>query len=331
MAVVTLEDLQGSLEVVVFPKLYEQTAATWADGSILLVAGRIDHRGEEVSLLADLVVDWDAAVARGPEAFAREVSAGDRGGFRRRSSDGDGRGAGGNGSGNGQAARQTGTPIPIEARVGASVGPGPGGEAVAVGAPTAPDSASTAAVRPGVLLVSPLRPEAWPPGTGEFGVLAHAPPPAASPSAPTAAQSAPAGPPSPAIAPDEPVATYDEPPGARLAAPDLDDDPPLPDEARLRAVDAAGAPTPPTDSSPGGVLHVRFSTAAGSERVVAAMETLKSVIRDRPGSTRVVLHVPAGGTTPLPMELRRGVAYDAELLAEVQRRLGEGLVELRLA
>jgi hypothetical protein len=31
------------------------------------------------------------------------------------------------------------------------------------------------------------------------------------------------------------------------------------------------------------------------------------------------------------MELRRGVAYDAELLAEVQRRLGDGLVELRLA
>ena len=26
------------------------------------------------------------------------------------------------------------------------------------------------------------------------------------------------------------------------------------------------------------------------------------------------------------MELRRGVAYDAELLAEVRRRLGEGLV-----
>ena len=31
------------------------------------------------------------------------------------------------------------------------------------------------------------------------------------------------------------------------------------------------------------------------------------------------------------MELRRGVAYDAELLAEVRRRLGDGLVELRLA
>ena len=37
------------------------------------------------------------------------------------------------------------------------------------------------------------------------------------------------------------------------------------------------------------------------------------------------------GGQALPMELRWGVAYDAELLAEVRRQLGEGLVEMRLA
>src|SRR5215210_4620663 len=84
MAVVTLEDLQGSIEVVVFPRLYEQTGPIWQEGAILLVAGRVDHRGEEVSLLADVVVPWDDAVGRGPEAFAREVAAGDRGAPRRR-------------------------------------------------------------------------------------------------------------------------------------------------------------------------------------------------------------------------------------------------------
>jgi hypothetical protein len=31
------------------------------------------------------------------------------------------------------------------------------------------------------------------------------------------------------------------------------------------------------------------------------------------------------------MEVRGGVAYDAELLAEVQRRLGEGLVRLEFS
>ncbi|HEY8799227.1 MAG TPA: DNA polymerase III subunit alpha, partial [Candidatus Limnocylindrales bacterium] len=50
MGVATLEDLQGTIEVVVFPRLYETTAGTWTEGTILLVAGRIDHRGEEVSL-----------------------------------------------------------------------------------------------------------------------------------------------------------------------------------------------------------------------------------------------------------------------------------------
>ena len=78
MAIVSLEDLQGSIEVVVFPRLYEETRGTWTEGRILLVAGRVDHKGEEVSLLADLAVDWDDAVTRGPEAFAREVAAADR-------------------------------------------------------------------------------------------------------------------------------------------------------------------------------------------------------------------------------------------------------------
>ena len=84
MAIVTMEDLQGTIEVVVFPRLYEQSAGTWRDGEILLVAGRVDHKGEETSLLADLAVEWDSAAAAGEEAFARQVAAGDRGGGGRR-------------------------------------------------------------------------------------------------------------------------------------------------------------------------------------------------------------------------------------------------------
>jgi hypothetical protein len=80
------------------------------------------------------------------------------------------------------------------------------------------------------------------------------------------------------------------------------------------------------------VLHVRFARHAAPERLVGAMEAFKAVLRDRPGATRVVIHVPVpSGGEPLPMELRRGVAYDAELLAEVRRRLGEGVIELQLA
>ena len=45
--------------------------------------------------------------------------------------------------------------------------------------------------------------------------------------------------------------------------------------------------------------------------------------------TALIDNMEAGGSA-LPMELRP-VAYDAELVAEVQRRVGDGVVELELA
>ncbi|HYM83107.1 MAG TPA: DNA polymerase III subunit alpha, partial [Candidatus Dormibacteraeota bacterium] len=305
MAVATLEDLQGTLEVVVFPRLYEQTRETWQEGQILLVAGRVDHRGEEVSLLADVVTEWDTAVARGPEAFAREVAAGDRG--RRGSSrGGDGWSSGRNGSGgsNGANGRHDEPPA---GRPGS-------GATVSVTAERPAAAGTAVAARPrrpmpraGVPYVSPLRAEARPAGADALGLL-------------------------PAIAPAEPIAAYDEPAGARIAAPELDDEPPLPDEARQRVAIAAAAPTAALDADATGILHIRFSSAAGTERLVRALGTLRGLIVERPGATQVVLHLPAGsGGGSLPMELRHGVAYDADLLAELGRRLGEGMVEARLA
>ena len=79
MAVVTLEDLQGTVDVVVFPRTYAETGDTWREDSVLLVAGRVDHKGDETVVLADTVWTWDDAVALGPEAFAQAVAAGDRG------------------------------------------------------------------------------------------------------------------------------------------------------------------------------------------------------------------------------------------------------------
>ncbi len=286
MGVATIEDLQGTIEIVVFPKLYEQTAGTWAEGSILLVAGRIDHRGEEVSLLADLVTDWDGALSRGPEAFAREVAAGDRGRPPRRQAPVGAQGAygaGGYGGGNGN-------------------GNGSGNVRVPVAAPAEPVLAGG---RPEIPYVSPLRADARPPEAS--GSL-------------------------PSVTPGEPIPTYQATPDLERLAPDRDVEPALPDEARDVAAGAARAVTPPIDASPDAVLHVRFAGGAGTDRVVGAMEAFKGLLVERPGSTRVVLHVPAQtGATSLPMELRRGVAYDSELLAEVRRRLGDGIVELTLS
>ena len=313
MAIVSLEDLQGAIEVVVFPRLYEETRPTWVEGRILLIAGRIDHKGEDASLLADLAVDWDDASVRGPEGFARDVAAADRGRGR-----GGRPGAGayadgaanGNGYGNGHGDRP-GPPGPNGGRApgdrpAVAVGPGPSDPGT-VGRPAIPGE------RPGVdggvatqaVVVSPLRTAAVSPLRSEVGSAEL-----------------------PRIVPAVPVPTDLEPADLGRLSPD-DDEPSLPDEASALVVEAAQAPTAQVEAAADQVLHVRFTVGTGTE---GAMETFRQVIRSHPGGTRVVLHVPGGrGGGELPMELRLGVAYDAELLAEVGRRLGPGAVELRLA
>ena len=72
MLVATLEDLQGSVEVVVFPKVFADTANAWADDSIVLVSGRVDHRDDAAQVLCEAVHAWDDAVRMGPVAFSAE-------------------------------------------------------------------------------------------------------------------------------------------------------------------------------------------------------------------------------------------------------------------
>jgi DNA polymerase-3 subunit alpha len=262
MAVVTMEDLQGTVEVVVFPKTYETTIGTWRDGAILLVAGRVDHRGEDVQILADSVWDWDLVAEGGPEAFAREVGSLDKRSNRR--------GPGGSG-GNGRPTGQGSAPASQYQQIARG--------------PAAVQSAAAVAVLP-------------------------------------------------RVAPGAPMPTYAEPPGlvavAGAAGREEPEEPPLPDETRNRAAAADREPSAPVEAPPGAVLHVHFARAAGTDRVLAAMQAFRLVLREHPGATRVVVHVPAPGGEALPMELR-GIAFDADLVAEVRRRVGEGVVELRLA
>jgi hypothetical protein len=128
----------------------------------------------------------------------------------------------------------------------------------------------------------------------------------------------------------EPVAGSTEPADLEALAPDREE-PPLPDEARAAALGVASAPTAPREAGPDGRLHVRFAAGIPADDLQAAMAEVRDVLRGRPGATRVTIHLPQGpGRPPLPMELRAGVAYDAELAAEVGRRLRPGIVELAL-
>ncbi|MBA4170162.1 MAG: hypothetical protein H0X68_07130, partial [Chloroflexi bacterium] len=284
MGVATLEDLQGTIEVIVFPKIYEQTGTTWAEDAILLVSGRVDHKGEETVLLADAVWSWDEAAALGADAFAQQVFRLDRG---RRN---------GNSNGNGRARE----PAPVAA-AGRNVEPAPARMNVEV-VPSAPNT--TATIVRTVPLVSPLRGVSL---QGTIDVVIGGSQPR----------------------PPEPRGEAAEPSSVEILAPDHDEEPPLPEEASRAVAAQEAAPTEPVQASPGQTLHVRFLPAA-QEQLVHAFHELRAIIHQRPGETPIVLRIPAGTGREQRMQLRRGVAYDSELLSDIRRRVGEGLVQVTL-
>jgi hypothetical protein len=132
------------------------------------------------------------------------------------------------------------------------------------------------------------------------------------------------------VRPPEPRSDSIEPASLDALGRDGSDEPPWPDEAAAKLVRDAEAETSAVEAAAGQTLHIRFQPGP-QDRVVESLQTLRELIHERPGETPVVLHIPAGGGREQRMELRTRVAYDAELLAEVGRRLGEGLVVLHLA
>ena len=129
--------------------------------------------------------------------------------------------------------------------------------------------------------------------------------------------------------PPEPLSGPLEPSAFRGLAVDRDEEPPLPDEVGSVIAAEATAASVATEAGPGQVLHVHFGSAP-NERIVAAFAELRTLIKSRPGQTPVVLHIPAGTGRTQEMRLGVGIAYDAELQADVRRRFGD-LLQLRLA
>jgi len=56
MAFATLEDETGNLDLVIFPKTYEEYQAHLVDDSVILVKGKIDNKDGEVCLLVDKII-----------------------------------------------------------------------------------------------------------------------------------------------------------------------------------------------------------------------------------------------------------------------------------
>jgi DNA polymerase-3 subunit alpha len=70
MAVFTLEDAAGGVEVIVFPETYQRSAALLEPGTMILVRGKLERDDESVRILASEVVGIDSV----RERTAREVA-----------------------------------------------------------------------------------------------------------------------------------------------------------------------------------------------------------------------------------------------------------------
>ncbi|MEO8511686.1 MAG: DNA polymerase III subunit alpha [Chloroflexota bacterium] len=108
MLVATLEDLGGSVEVVVFPKVFTETANAWTDDAVVLVTGKLDKRDDGIQILCEAVHSWDDAVRMGAPAFAYERD-------RLLRVRGNGRRGPWNGNGGGGGAARTPAPVAVPA------------------------------------------------------------------------------------------------------------------------------------------------------------------------------------------------------------------------
>jgi DNA polymerase-3 subunit alpha len=57
MAFSQIEDLQGTLDVVVFPRIWEETRELWEPERVLIIRGKVNFRGREPSLIVDSVTN----------------------------------------------------------------------------------------------------------------------------------------------------------------------------------------------------------------------------------------------------------------------------------
>ena len=69
MAVFTLEDSQGGVEVIAFPETYQRSAALIESGTLVLVRGKLERDDESVRVLASEIAPLDSV----RERVTREV------------------------------------------------------------------------------------------------------------------------------------------------------------------------------------------------------------------------------------------------------------------
>jgi DNA polymerase-3 subunit alpha len=71
MAFVKAEDDTGSLELVVFPRIFKETRSYWVDYKPLLVSGRVDSREESPTLIVEAIKGEEEVERNEKDVFIR--------------------------------------------------------------------------------------------------------------------------------------------------------------------------------------------------------------------------------------------------------------------
>jgi DNA polymerase-3 subunit alpha len=66
MAVLIIEDLHGTIEAVVFPRVYERATDVFREDTILVIEGKVDTRGERPQIVVDRAEPWTPPPAGTP-------------------------------------------------------------------------------------------------------------------------------------------------------------------------------------------------------------------------------------------------------------------------
>ena len=275
MAIVTLEDLQGTIEVVVFPRLYETDAARpgATARSCSSPVGSTTGRGGLAAGRPRASTGTTPSAAR-PEAFAREVAAGDRGARSRRRRRPATATANGNGNG-GDGGRGRWSPVGPRRAPAAVRRRRPGAGAVAGRAPVP------------VRLAAARRRRA----TGARPPRCRRSP-RPSRSRPTASR-----------------------PARPSPIREVEDEPAFPDEARARIVADGRRADPPDGRGRRAACSTSGSSGrSGRPRWSRRWRRSRTSCATRPGETRVVVHIDVAGRrrpadgAPARRRLRRGAA-----------------------
>jgi hypothetical protein len=74
MAVVTLEDLHGSIEVTVFPRTYAKTEQVWQEDAVVVVEGKVESRDERTQLICENAEAFEVPDGPAPEPADQPAS-----------------------------------------------------------------------------------------------------------------------------------------------------------------------------------------------------------------------------------------------------------------